>query len=155
VDAGVSRIERELAVRAWARFLRAHAALTRAFNAQLQAAHGLTVSDFEVLHQLVRAPEGCMRRSDLAEAISLTPSGITRLLEGLERTDLVRKGDSPSDGRVIYACITPAGRELFTTAAAGHVTALRALFAERYDEEELALLVELLGRLPGADGDAG
>jgi DNA-binding MarR family transcriptional regulator len=145
-----SGIEREQALRAWARLLRSHAALTRAFNAHLQSGHGLTVSDFEVLHQLSRAAGGRMRRIDLAEAVSLTPSGVTRLLAGLQRAGLVTRAGSESDARVCYACITAAGRSLFAAAAADHVGVLRAIFGERFDAEELATFAELLGRLPGA-----
>ena len=71
---------------AWIRFLRAHAALTRELSADLVAEHGLTLNDYEVLLHLARAPGKRMRRVDLAESILLTASGITRLLEGLERS---------------------------------------------------------------------
>src|SRR6476646_2820617 len=80
-----------LALHAWARLLRAHAAMTRSFNAELQAAHGLTVSDIEVLKVLSDAPDTRMRRVDLADRVRLTPSGITRLLDGLQAAGLVCK----------------------------------------------------------------
>jgi DNA-binding MarR family transcriptional regulator len=140
----------EQALRAWARLQHAHAGLARSFNGHLQRAHGLTVTDFDALHQLMRAEAGRMRRTDLAGAVGLTPSGVCRLLAGLEQAGLVRSADSASDARVSYACITPAGRQAFAAAAADHVAGLRALFAERFDADELAALVHLLGRLPGA-----
>ena len=92
-----------VAGRAWVALLHAHTALTRAFNADLQAAHGLTVTDFEVLRHLEGADGGRMRRVDLAQAVGLTPSGITRLLDGLERAGLVRKAECSSDARVTSA----------------------------------------------------
>jgi DNA-binding MarR family transcriptional regulator len=144
------RIEREHAMQVWGRLLRAHSQLTRDFNAQLQAGHGLSVSDLEVLNQLSSAPEGRMRRTDLAAATRLTPSGVTRLLEGLQRAGLVRDEHCPSDARVVYACITEEGTAVLRCAIAGHVQELQALLSERYDGEEVAHLVELLGRLPGA-----
>lgn len=138
--------------RAWVALLHAHQALTRAFNATLQADHGLTVSDFEVLRQLDGAPDGELRRVDLARLVGLTPSGITRLLDGLERGGLVVKGTCPSDARVSYARLTTAGRTLLHRAAATHLDAIDALFQERFSDEEAASLGELLERLPREGG---
>ncbi|HVG99487.1 MAG TPA: MarR family transcriptional regulator [Miltoncostaeaceae bacterium] len=138
------------AVQAWVRLAASNAAMTRSFNASLQAGHGLTVNDFEVLRRLSLEPEGRMRRVDLAQVVSLTPSGITRLLDGLERSGLVRKDVCEADGRVTYACITDEGDATLASAARSHLSALEAIFAERYTSEELESLAELLGRLPGA-----
>ena len=82
---------RGIALEAWINFLRAHAAVTRQFNAELQATHGLTLSDFDVMAQLARAPEYALKRVELSERVLLTPSGITRLLNGLERAGYVDK----------------------------------------------------------------
>ncbi len=82
--------------------------------------------------------------------MSLTPSGITRLLDGLERADLVCKDVCPEDARVTYARITDAGRSTLVAAADSHLVALEAIFSERFSEDELEVLGELLGRLPGA-----
>lgn len=139
-----------VAIDAWVRLLGAHAAMTRAFNAELQAARGLTVMDFEVLRRLGAAEDGRMRRVDLATAVGLTPSGITRLLDGLSGTDLVRKEHCSSDARVTYAAITPEGRAALAAAARVHITALVETFGQRFSPSELEALVELLGRLPGA-----
>jgi DNA-binding MarR family transcriptional regulator len=138
------------AVQAWVRLLGAHAAMTRAFNADLQASHGLTVNDFEVLRRLSLEPEGRMRRVDLAQVVGLTPSGITRLLDGLQAAGLVRKEHCASDARVTYAALTDAGRSTLREAGGTHLRALSAVFEERFGAEEIDRLVELLGRLPGA-----
>jgi DNA-binding MarR family transcriptional regulator len=137
-------------VRAWVRLRASDAAMTRAFNASLVADHGLTVNDFEVLRRLSMEDEGRMRRVDLAQVVSLTPSGITRLLDGLEEAGLVRKEVCAADARVTYACITERGRATMLTAAESHLAALEAVFGERFTDEELDSLAELLGRLPGA-----
>jgi len=147
-DQVLSAQDVEQALLAWGRLLRAHAAMTRTFNAELQAAHGLTVSDIEVLKVLVAEPDG-IRRVDLAARVRLTPSGITRLLEGLQRAELVCKAQCPGDARVSYAVITDAGRETLREAEAGFFAALARLFGERYAPAELERLVELLARLPG------
>jgi DNA-binding MarR family transcriptional regulator len=131
----------------------AHAAMTRAFNADLQASHRLTVNDFEVLRRLSLEPEGRMRRVDLAQVVGLTPSGITRLLDGLQAAGLVRKEHCDSDARVTYAAITDDGRATLREASEAYLAALEAVFSERYAADEIDRLVELLGRLPGG-GDA-
>jgi DNA-binding MarR family transcriptional regulator len=138
------------ALEVWVRLLRGHATLTRELNARLTTAHGLTINDFEALLLLSRSETGAMRRVDLAEQLTLTPSGVTRLLDGLERAGLVEKGACPTDLRVTYAVITPSGRERLETAAASHLAAVREAFEERFMDEELATLRGLLGRLPGA-----
>lgn len=127
----------------------AHAAMTRAFNAELQANHGMTVMDFEALRRLDRSDDGSMRRVDLAQAVGLTPSGITRLLDGLEKAGLVGRRVCDSDGRVSYAVITETGRVALARAAEEHLAALMALLDERYSGDEVATLAALLARLPG------
>jgi DNA-binding MarR family transcriptional regulator len=138
------------AVEVWARLLRGHAASRRAFDAQLQGDHALTVSDYEALLLLARAEGARMRRVDLAEGLQLTASGVTRLLVGLERNVLVERATCAADRRVTYAALTAAGRRKLEQAACSHVAAIRALFEERYTSEELSTLTELLSRLPGA-----
>lgn len=140
---------------AWVRLLRAHAATTRAFNAELLNEHGLTINDFEALLRLSRAEEGRMRRVDLAENLLLTASGVTRLLDGLEAHGLVERAACSSDRRVVYAVITEQGRKRLQAASDSHVASVTALFEEQFGEEELDRLAELLGRLPGADESAG
>jgi DNA-binding MarR family transcriptional regulator len=137
-------IERE----AWIRFLRAHAAVTRQFNAELLETHGLTLNDFDVLAQLSRGPEVGLKRSELAERVLLTPSGITRLLEGLERAGHVRRGECASDARVTYAVLTDEGRKKFRAASRTHLASVEAMLSERFAPHELEQLAELLGRLP-------
>jgi DNA-binding MarR family transcriptional regulator len=135
------------ATEAFVRLLRAHAASTRALSAELDAEHGLTINDYEALLRLSRAEDGLMRRIDLARALLLTPSGVTRLLDGLERAGLVKKATCPTDARVTYAALTAEGRRKLEDASRSHLESIRALFSERYTEGELATLAELLGRL--------
>ena len=140
---------------AWVSFLRAHAAITRELSAQLQREHGLTLNDYEVLLHLSKAEEG-MRRVDLAESVLLTASGITRLLEGLEKAGFVGKRTCATDARVSYAVLTDAGREKFHAAAQTHLRGIGEQFLSRYSGSELTALAELLGRLPvtGVECDA-
>ncbi|HEV8603576.1 MAG TPA: MarR family transcriptional regulator [Gaiellaceae bacterium] len=137
-----------MALEAWINFLRAHAAVTRQFNAELQATHGLTLSDFDVLAQLARAPERALKRVELSERVLLTPSGITRLLNGLERVGYVGRRECAHDARVTYAVLTDEGYEKFREAARTHRASVRALLTERFETAELEALASLLGRLP-------
>ena len=140
---------------AWVRLLRAHAAATRALSARLVHEHGLTINDYECLLHLARADERALRRVDLADRLLLTPSGVTRLLDGLERAGHVEKRSCESDARVTYAALTDAGLRKLEQASADHVAAVRELFEERFSPDELATLATLLGRLPGAAEAAG
>ena len=139
---------REIEVEAWINFLRAHSAVTRQFNAELLATHGLTINDFDVLAQLARAPEQALKRVDLAESVLLTPSGITRLLKGLEAAGWVSNRPCAEDARVTYAVLTPEGTRKLEEARKTHVASVRALFSERFDKDELQALASLPERLP-------
>jgi DNA-binding MarR family transcriptional regulator len=136
------------AVRAWVGLLRAHAALTRALNADLVHQHGLTINDYEVLLHLANADGRQLRRVDLADRLILTASGITRLLDGLERAGYVEKGHCESDARVTYAVLTDEGLAKLREAADTHVGGIRDVFESRFSETELDAVAELLGRLP-------
>jgi DNA-binding MarR family transcriptional regulator len=137
-------------VQAFVYFLRAHAAITRQLDRELVADHGLTINDYEVLLHLSRAPDRMMRRVDLAKRVVLTPSGITRLLEGLQCSALVCKESCESDARVVYAKLTDAGAERLAAASATHVESIRELFSQLFEPDEMATLASLLERLPGA-----
>ena len=130
------------------RFLRAHSALTRELSARLEALHELTLSDFDVLVQLYYAEGRRMRRIDLARSVLLTPSGITRLLDGLESCGLVAKERCASDARVAYAVLTKAGQRKIEEARESHLADVEELFGSRFSPQEREQLAELLGRLP-------
>ncbi|MBO1419947.1 MarR family winged helix-turn-helix transcriptional regulator, partial [Streptomyces sp. FH025] len=93
------------------RLVRAQAAVVKRFDASLSGLHGVSLSDFTLLLHLSQAPGGRMRRVDLAEALGLTASGVTRGLAPLERIGLVTREAAARDARVAYAALTPTGRE--------------------------------------------
>jgi DNA-binding MarR family transcriptional regulator len=133
--------------RAFVALVRAHAAATRRLSTQLSLDHGLTLSDYEVLLRLARAPDRRMRRVDLAEQVLLTASGITRLLDGLEQSGFVDRAACASDRRVVYAVLTDAGLTKLREASESHLDQIDALFRTSLDDEELAGLTTLLTRL--------
>jgi DNA-binding MarR family transcriptional regulator len=94
-----------------------------------------------------------MRRVDLAGQVLLTASGVTRLLDGLERSGYVERGACDSDRRVVYAVLTDAGAEKLAAAAKSHRAQIEELFTARFDGEQLEALAALLARL--ADGGPG
>ena len=140
--------EQSVAVESFVSLVRATAHATRHLSAQLTADHGLTISDYEVLLRLSRAPDRRMRRVDIAQEVLLTASGITRLLEGLERSGYVCKETCASDARVSYAKLTDQGLAKLRVAGVTHLRGIDELFLGRYSGSELATLAELLSRLP-------
>ena len=139
-------------MQAFVGLVRAYSATTRCFSALLQREHGLTLNEFEVLLRLARAPDRRLKRIELVEQVLLTPSGITRLLDRLERAGLVCKDSCSSDARVTYAVLTDAGAEKLRAASRSHIAEIRTLMCSHCSDSELASLAELLHRL--ADGAA-
>jgi DNA-binding MarR family transcriptional regulator len=138
-----------LPVEVWVRLLRGQASLRRILSAGLGADHGLTINEYEALLRLSHSEENAIRRVDLARELLLTPSGVTRLLEGLEQAGYVEKGVCDSDARVTYAVLTAPGREKLRQASESHLAQLRDIVDERFTAAEQRTLAELLGRLSG------
>ena len=132
---------------AWRGMLRVHAELTRALDAELTEAHGLPLSSYEVLLFLSDAPDGRMRMSELADSVLLSRSGLTRLVDRLERAGLLERVQCNEDARGYFAQITPAGREAFAAARRTHLDGVRRLFLSRFSREELRELGGLWERL--------
>src|SRR4051794_2718783 len=138
----------ETEIRTWIRFLATHSAITRELEARLMGAHGLTLSDYDVLVQLAQAPDRKLRNIDLAKAVVLTRSGVTRLVDGLENDGLVARSSCPSDKRGTFVAITDVGLARLRDAAATQVEGVRELFIEKLGPEGREQLDALLGRLP-------
>lgn len=136
--------------------MRAQATTKRELATQLHDEHGLSMTAYEALYVLARADERQLKRVELAERLVLTPSGVTRLLEGLEAEGFVEKVACESDLRVSYARLTDVGQEKLEQASCGHTGSIRTLFEDHLDSDEIAQLAELLGKLPGAldEGEA-
>ena len=130
------------------RLTRAWAVLTRRLDSKLSSVHGLSFSDFMVLHSLARAEGSRLRRIDLAERMGLTASGVTRTLLPLEKIGLVGRESDPRDARVGYATLTPAGQELHGYALASAEVICQDA-TQAVSGEQLAAVVELLGVLAG------
>jgi DNA-binding MarR family transcriptional regulator len=134
----LSREERVL----WRRFVETHAAIVRRLDEDLRAQSGLTLSSFEVLYELVRAPGNRLRMAELADQLLFTRSGVTRLVDRLERGGFVERNECAHDGRGVYAILTEKGFDTFEAAAAPHIDGVRRLFFDRLDGRD-----DVLGRL--------
>lgn len=139
------------AMRAWHGLLGVQGALVRDLEARLEAAEGLSLWDLKALRALAAAEDECRRMTDLAKAIGYTPSGLTRLVERLERAGLVSRTACSADGRSMIASLTAEGRARMRRAERTHRRHVRERFQERFSDDELAQLTTLLERLlPGA-----
>lgn len=127
--------------------LRAHSSLTRELDAELRSQHDLPLSSYEVLLFLGTAPGGAMRMSELADGVLLSRSGLTRLVDRLERAGLVERHECEEDARGLLASITDAGRDLFAEARKTHLAGVRRLFLDRFSEAEQRTLGDLFERI--------
>jgi len=110
---------------------------------ELGGIHGLGLSDFVALHHLSEAPGGKLRRVDLADRLALTPSGITRLLNPLERRGVIAREESGHDARATYAVLTNSGRKLAKDARAT-MEAYAESVLQSLGERERAVLARLV-----------
>ena len=133
---------------------RAHTVLRRELESEALTPRGLTMSDFETMLHLSRAEDNRLRRVDLVERLMLTPSGVTRLLEGLQEAGLVENVNCSDDARVTWARLTLEGVETLECVGASYAKRLQELFSDRLDPEEVVQLTALLGKLPGVGAGA-
>lgn len=138
--------------RAWRGLLRAHACLAKRLDAALDQAHGLPLSSYEVLDRLQDATGGRMRMCDLAEQAQLSRSGLTRLVDRLEREQLLERCSCDHDARGSFACLTAGGRERLQEARVTHMAVVREQFFSRFSEDELGLLAEMCQRIAPCGG---
>ena len=131
----------------WRHYLRGHATVTRALEAELLARQELSLAAFDVLAELAQAPERRMRMTELADAVLLSRSGVTRMVDRLERLGLVTRGRVEEDGRGIAATLTDQGQEQLDRASVTHVAAVQRHFVNRLDETDLRDLRRISRRL--------
>ena len=140
-------------LRAWRGLLRAHACLARRLDTELDQAHGLPMTSYEVLHHLDEALGGRMRMRDLAEHAQLSRSGLTRLVDRLEREELLERCSCEHDARGSYACLTERGRERLEDARVTQLAVVREHFFSRFSELELSLLAGMCERIAPCNGN--
>ncbi len=135
---------------AWRAFLKAHTVITRALERELVASHQLPLAEYDVLVQLQAAEGGALRMAQLADRVLLSRSGLTRLVERLERSGLVRRQACDSDARGQFAVITDSGRARLREAAPDHLNSVSSHFAQPLRDDQLESLRVALEQLVSA-----
>ena len=145
---------RELApeeLSAWRGLLRVHSALVKALDAELLARHDMPLTSYEVLINLQAAPGRRRRMAELADGVLLSRSGMTRLVDRLEREGLLERDACTDDGRGTYAVLTEKGEACLSAARRTHLDGVRERFLEHFGPDELQVLATYWERvLPGA-----
>jgi DNA-binding MarR family transcriptional regulator len=143
---------------AWRGFLRTHARLLRQLDRKLTDEQGLATSSYEVLLRLAEAPRGSMRMKDIADSLLLSRSGLSRVVDELERKGYVARQPCATDARGTDAVITRSGRGAFRKAQNSHLRSVRAEFLGKLDEKQLRQLADVwtaVGLAEAPDTDYG
>jgi DNA-binding MarR family transcriptional regulator len=127
----------------------AHARLTRALGAELEAACGIPLTWYDVMIRLGRSPEGHLTMTQLAGEVSLTSGGITRLVDRIVDAGYVERGSCPTDRRTVYVSLTPEGRRVLEAATTEHLEGLERHLISKLDPAERAALEAALRKLRG------
>ena len=132
---------------AWRALVHTTTGLLGTLDNDLQAGHGLSFGDYEVLVHLSEAPGRAIRMSELAGRLRLSPSGITRRIDGLVNSGLVERSPCPNDRRGSNAVLTALGLETLRAAAPTHVRGVRAHFIDRLTVAQLEELTAALSSI--------
>lgn len=135
---------------AWRTMIAVHARLVSRLDAELQAAHGISLRDYEVLVHLSEAEGGALRMAELAELLVVSPSGLTRRLDGLVRDGLVKRQACLSDRRGTLAVLSLVGHAALENAAPTYVAGVRRYVFEALDQDQLDQLAATLRSLTEA-----
>jgi DNA-binding MarR family transcriptional regulator len=139
----------DLELQAWQAFLHSHHQVIGKLDAELRAEHGLTLGDYDVLLRLARAPERSLRMTELAQRVMISPSGLTRVVDGLEEEGLVQRRRAGEDARVIFARLTDKGRDLLRRASNTHLRGISEHFTGRLTETQLRQVAAALEVISG------
>ena len=134
----------------WRSFLRTHNHLLRQLEHQLQAHGKIAIAGYDVLLQLAEAPDNRLRMSELAEAVLLSRSGLTRLVDRLQKDGLVLRQPDPEDARGMFTVLTGKGRDTLRDASKVHLAGVSQLVLSRLSEPELRQLQALMVKLDPA-----
>jgi len=134
---------------AWQALLHAHHQITRILDAELRSGHELTFAEYDVLLRLARAEDRKLAMSELAKRIMISPSGLTRVVDGLEEKGLVNRQRDSGDARVVTASLTSTGREKVRRAAQTHLRGIHEHFTGRLSDAQLKSVASALQVITG------
>lgn len=133
--------------RAWLAYMRVQLRIVYEMNRQLQSDSGLSLSDYDVLNALSRAPAGCMQVTSLAATIGWERSRLSHHLGRMERRGLIRREKTAADSRGAEIVLEPAGMAAFRAATVPHLQAVRELFVDALSPEQLAAAGDIAAAL--------
>jgi DNA-binding MarR family transcriptional regulator len=134
-------------LRVWGGFLRTHARVVRELDEELRVAHGMPLGTFDVLVTLSNATDERLRMRDLADAVVLSRSGLTRLVDRLVKEGLVKRERCGDDARGAWAVLTPAGTRALDEARPTHLDGVRRRFLSALDRGDREHLADLWDKL--------
>lgn len=134
---------------AWQALLHTHHQVTNTLDAELRAEHGITLGDYDVLVRLARATDRRLRMAELARRVMISPSGLTRVVDGLVKDGLVGRRRDDSDARVVQAQLTERGLERVRKAAQTHLRGIRQHFTGRLSDAQLRAVAAALQVITG------
>lgn len=132
---------------AWLNLLQTHVVVSGRLEAELDAAHGLSLAEHEVLIRLLQAPDRRLRMYDLADLLLLSKSGVTRVVDRLEKRGVVGREISDRDRRVVYAALTPAGVSLVGETRALMHASVERFFSQHLSDADVSALRGILRRV--------
>jgi DNA-binding MarR family transcriptional regulator len=131
----------------WRSFLRTHAHIVRLLEQDLQVNHKIALASYDVLVQLAEAPGNRLRMAELADAVLISRSGLTRLVDRLQREGLVERQPDPDDARGLYTVLTGKGRQALREASVVHLAGISRLYLDRLSPAEVTELARLMTKL--------
>jgi DNA-binding MarR family transcriptional regulator len=139
----------ETELRAWQALLHSHHDVIRKLDVELRTEHGLSLTDYDVLLRLARAPDRRLRMTELADRVLMSPSGLTRMVDRLVDEGLVRRDRFEGDARVMLAQLTEEGRRALRRAARTHLQGIREHFTGRLSQAQLRNVASALETIAG------
>jgi len=139
----------ELELGAWQALLHSHHKLIRTLDAELIAEHAITLGQYDVLLRLARAPDRRLPMAQLAQRVLISPSGLTRVVDGLVREGLVQRNRSETDGRVVLTGLTEKGWQIIKRAAQTHLRGIREHYTSQLTATQLRQVTTALERISG------
>ena len=136
---------------AWLDLVRTHTKFWEHVESHMRAAHGLTMARYDVLAHL-SAAGGRLGLTELASAIALSPSGLSKLLDRMDASGLIRRDPDPDDARAAFATITPHGRSLVGKARASHHELLRETFGAALTDRDVSDLARVMRKIATSIG---
>jgi DNA-binding MarR family transcriptional regulator len=139
----------ETELRAWQALLHAHHEVIRRLDDELRGEHGLSLTDYDVLLRLARAPDRRLRMTELADRVLMSASGLTRMVDRLVDEGFVRRDRFDGDARVMLAQLTERGRRALRRAARTHLRGIHEHFTGRLSQTQLRNVASALETIAG------